>query len=171
MDKLTDTTKQTFFQLLNGDLPIKDFEQWVYKSSDNLEAELQRDFYLDLISFNYNQKDNFRQLGDKIEMQIDTNEFNIWRTKKLLTDIIENKIDIVLATRKLRELYFDTGENFIPITLGVGYESVLDDVPTPSEYKQWESEALKQVLKKVEAYKDDIIRDAKQFLGTLDTMK
>ncbi len=171
MDKLTDTTKQTFFRLLNGDLAIKEFEQWVYNSSDNLEAELQPDFYLDLISFNYNQKDNFRQLGDKIGTQIDTNEFNIWRTRRLLRDIIENKIDLVLATRKLRELYFDTGENFIPITLGVGYESVLDDVPTPSEYKQWESGALKQVLKKVDGYRDDIIRDAKLFLDTLDRMK
>ena len=67
MDKLTDTTKQIFFRFLNGDLPIKDFEQWVYKSSDNLETELQPDFHFELISFNYNQNDNFRQLGDKIK--------------------------------------------------------------------------------------------------------
>jgi hypothetical protein len=171
MDGLTYTTKQTFFRLLNGELPIKDFEQWVYNSSNNLETELQPDFYLDLISFNYNQKDNFQQLSDKIGTQIDTNEFNIWRIRKLLIDIIGNKIDLVLATRKLRELYFHTGENFIPITLGIGYQSLLDDVPIPSEYKQWESEALKQVLKKVEGYKDDIVRDAKLFLDTLDIMK
>ncbi|MDH4472767.1 MAG: hypothetical protein QE487_09165 [Fluviicola sp.] len=171
MNKLTDTTKQTFYRFLNGDLPIKDFEQWVYTSSDNLEAELQPDFHLDLISFNYNQKDNFRQIGNKIKTHIDAKEFTIWRTKRLLNDIIENKIDLVLATRKLRELYLETGENFMPITLGVGYESVLDDVPTPAEYKQWESEALKHVLKKVDWYKDDIIRDTKQFLDTLNRMK
>jgi hypothetical protein len=171
MDKLTDITKQTFFRLLDGDLPIKDFEQWVYKSGDFLETELQQDIYLDLISFNYNQKDNLLLLSDKIKTLVDIDEFNIWRTKRLLKDIIENNIDLVLATRKLRQLYFDTGESFIPITLGIGYESVLDDVPTPAEYKQWESEALKQVLKKVDGYKTDIIQDAKLFLDTLNRMK
>ncbi len=168
MDELTDTTKQTFFKLLNGDITIKDFEQWVYKSSDNLETVLQPDLYLDLISFNYIQKDSLRQLCDKIKTQIDNEEFTIWRTKRLLKDIIENKIDLVVATRQLRELYYDTDEKFIPITLGVGYESVLDEVPTPSEYKQWNSKALKEILKTVDYYRDDIIRDSKAFLDTLD---
>lgn len=171
MDKLNDTTKYIFFRLLDGDLTVKDFEQWVYKSSDTLETELQSDFHLDLISFDYNQKDAFRQLQEKIKIHIDTNEFNIWRTKRLLTDIIENKIDLVLATRKLRDLYFETGETFIPTTLGIGYESVLDDVPIPAEYQLWESDALKLALQKVDAYKGDIIRDAKLFLGILDTVK
>jgi hypothetical protein len=171
MNKLTDTIKIMFFRLLDGDMLVKDFEQWIYESSDTLESELQTDFYLDLISFDYNQKDSFRQLQEKIKIHIDANEFNIWRTKRLLTDIIESKIDLVLATRKLRDLYFETGESFIPKTLAIGYESVLDDVPTPAEYQLWENETLKLALQKVDSYKGDIIRDAKLFLGTLDKAK
>ena len=168
MDKFTDPTKQIFFRLLDGDFSVQEFEQWVYRHSDNLEKELPTDLHFDLISFGYNQKDSFSQLKDVITPWIDIDEFNIWRTKKLLTEIIDEKIDIVIATRKLRILYFDTGENFIPVTLGIGYESELDDVPIPSEYNQWDSNGLKEKLKKVEWYKDDIIRDAKEFLGTLD---
>ena len=167
MHHLTDTTKQTFLQLLDDEITVKDFEQWVYQYSVNLEKELQADLHHDLISFNYNQKDSFTRLKDKIFSLVDNEEFNIWRTKKLLVDIIENKNDLVLATRKLRKLYFDTGENFIPITLGIGYESLLDDVPIPSEYKQWNSEGLKEKLKKVDRYRGDIINDAKTFLETL----
>ena len=168
MDKLTDTTKQIFFRLLDGDFSVKDFEQWVYRHSDNLENELPTDLHLDLISFGYNQKDSFFQLKEKITPYIETDEFNIWRTKKILTDIVEQRVDLVTATRKLRDIYFDTGENFIPVTLGIGYESELDDVPTPSEYKQWDSKELKEKLKKVDWYKDDIVREAKEFLATLD---
>ena len=134
MDKISEITKLNIFRLLDGDLPIKDFEQWVYKSNVKLETELPPDIYLDLISFNYTQKDNFKLLTDIINRIVDIDEFNLWRTKKLLNDIIENKIDLVVATRKLRKLYFATGESFIPITLGIGYESELDDVPIPSEY-------------------------------------
>ncbi|MEO8146985.1 MAG: hypothetical protein ABI723_05070 [Bacteroidia bacterium] len=161
-------TKQIFFQLLNLDLSVKDFEQWVYKYSDILETDLQAELHFDLISFDYNQRGSFSKIKEKIKPYIDNDEFNIWRAKKLLTDIIEQKIDLVEATRKLRELYFDTGESFIPVKLGIGYESELDDLPIPSEYHQWDSRMLKEKLKKVDLYKDKLIRDAKQFLATLD---
>jgi hypothetical protein len=160
-------TEQIFFRLLDRDCSVKEFEQWIYSHSDNLGKELSTHLHLDLISSDYNQKDSFSQLIEKIAPYINTDEFNIWRTKKLLTEIIEEKIDIVTATRKLRDLYFETGENFIPVTLGIGYESELDDVPTPSEYNQWDSNGLQEKLKKVEWYKDDIIRDAKKILATL----
>jgi hypothetical protein len=168
MDKLTDQTKETFFRLINDDFSVNDFGQWVHKHSGNLEKELPAKLYYDLISFDYNQKDLLAQLKGKIKKWLDRNEFNLWRTKKLLTEIIEQKIDLVLATRKLHTLYYDTGETFIPITLAIGYCSELDDLPIPSEYKLWDSVALKEKLKKVDLYRDDIIRDAKEFLATLN---
>jgi hypothetical protein len=171
MHKLSEITKHTFFQFLNRDLLINDFEQWVYKSSHMLEIELGSEFHLNLISFNYHQKDNFHQLDAILKSLINIKEFDIWRIKELLTNIIDNKIDLVLATRKLRQLYLDTGENLIPIKLGIGYESVLDDVPIPSEYIQWQPEALEQKLKKINTYRDDILHDSKLFLGTLNEKK
>lgn len=160
-----------FFKFLNDDIQIKDFEKWIYTSSDKLESELDSDFHLELISFDYNQKYNTEHLRDKLKKLINTDEYDLWRTKKLLFEIIENKIDLVLATRKLRTLFYDTGEKFIPITLGIGYESILDNLPIPSEYNLWESNALKEVLKKVDCYKENIIHDAQEFLDTLNRTK
>lgn len=167
---LSDVTKLLFFRFLDCELSIQDFEKWVYSSSDDLETELQPDFYFSLISFNYHQKSAVPLLTDLLKKHIIVDEFDIWRTKKLLTDIIEGKIDLVLATRKLRELYLETGENFIPTKLGVGYESVLDEVPVPSEYELWNDEALTQILKITDYYKIDLICDAKRFLDQLNNL-
>ena len=168
MDKISNSTKQTFFRMLNGDMSISDFEQWVYTSGDLLEKELESEIYLELVSFNFKQKDSLQLLINKAETLVNMDEFNIWRTKRLLTDIIENNLDLVLATRKLRQLYFETGKNIIPETLGIGFESELDDLPIPSEYNQWESSALQKTLEKVDQYRDEILRDAKLLLHTLN---
>jgi hypothetical protein len=168
---MTEDIKQTFFKLLNKDLTIPDFEKWIYKSNPTLEAVLPAEFNLDLISFNFKQKDSFHNLVKLIMPQIDENEYNIWRTKKLLVEIINDNIDLVLATRELAMLYFETGENFIPVTLGIGYESELDDVPTPDEYKNWDKNVLLEKLEKVKDYRDEIKRDAKLFLDLLNNKK
>jgi hypothetical protein len=163
---MTEQTKLIFYRLLDKDLLLKDFEQFIY-NNDQIKSELQADLYLDLISIDYNLKGSYWELCNKIEPYIDKNEFYLWQTKRLLSDIIDNKIDLVFATRKLRDLYFATGENFIPIKLGVGYDSELDELPTPDEYDQWNEQELKEKLKKVDWYRDDIIHDAKIFLDEL----
>jgi hypothetical protein len=165
---ISESTKLNFFELLNGEKTVLDFEKWVYQNSIYLENDLHDKLYIDFISFNYKQKDSFTQLKYIIFPLIDIDEFNIWRTKKLLADIIENKIDLVLATKKLRNLYYETDEVLIPITLGIGYESVLDDVPLPKEYYLWNKETLMEKLDKVELYKDNILSDAKDFLLSLN---
>jgi hypothetical protein len=171
MEELTDMTKYTFFKLFDGVLSVENFEQWIYKSDKDLERELEYDLYFSLISFNYSQKDALAKLKSCILPYVDISEFNIWQIKNILTDIIEERIDQVLATRILRKLYFDTGENFIPITLGVGYESVLDEVPIPSEYGKWSSNELKEKLKIVAHYRADLINDARSFLEQLNSGK
>lgn len=163
----TDFIKTNFFRVLNRDLPIKEFEAWVYSWEARIQAELPSDLYFDLISFNYNQKDALAELEKKIRPFIETNEFDVWRTKELLSQIVNNEIDLVVATRKLRDLYYSTGEK-LPIELGIGYESVLDDLPVPSEYDQWNKEELKEKLKKLDYYKEDLLQDAKSALESLN---
>lgn len=86
------------------------------------------------------------------------------RVKALLIQIIESKIDLVIATRQLRELYDERVNSIIPITMGVFYESELDGYPIPKEYDLWSKAALKEQLKKVELYREDIVSDAKALL-------
>ena len=168
MKKLSEVSKRTFLRLLEGDLPIRDFERWVYDSSDSLENELGTEAHLDLISFGYKRAGSLDELKYMILGFINTMEFKLWRTKKLLSEIVEHKIDLVLATRKLRELYDNDCDDFIPIDLGVGYESELDDVPIPSEYIEFQRHEVEEKLQTVAWYRNYILRDAKELLDTLN---
>jgi len=162
---MTTEIKEVLFEFLNNEVTLADFEQWIYEDKE-LETLLPT-LYYDLIEFDFRDRDAKQGIKSKLRPYADENEFKIWRTMRLLSKIIDDKIDIVLATRKLRELYFDTGENFIPPTLGIGYESELDDLPIPDEYHMWSEKELKEKLKKADSYKEHIKRDAKVFLTTL----
>lgn len=165
--ELAPDTKNTFFHFLDGDIAISELEQWIYSNSSKLENELQSDNYLNLISFDFTQKAAGSWLRDEIFALIDRNEYYVWSTIKLLNEIIESDIDLVLAIRKLRELYDLTGGEWLPIRLGVGYESAMDHLPVPDEYDQWNKTALAEKLKEVEEYRDRIVNDAVSFLKTI----
>lgn len=165
---INDLTVISFFQLLNRDLSVKEFEAWIYDNEKRLEIELPANLYLDLLSFDYNKKDSLAELEQKITPYIDSRDFNIWRTRMLLLKILNAEVDLVLATRKLRDLYNSTEEKLLSIELGIGYESVLDDLPVPSEYDLWNKDELTMKLKKLDFYKEDLLRDVKSALTTLE---
>lgn len=168
MNRLSSQFEIKTFQVLNKDITVQDFEKWIYANSDQLQAGLESDLYFDLISFNYNQKDSLKLLQDKLKPHIDKYRFDIWRIKSVLTAIIENRIDLVLATRKLSTLYFETGENLIPVTLGIGCESEIGDFPTPNQYHLWNKDTLTKLIDTKEAYRNSITKDAKKFLKVIN---
>ena len=168
MEKLNEIIKLNFFKLLDNEFPISEFENWIYEQDSLLEIELDKTVYFDLISFNYKHEKSLFQLKEKLKQTIDTKEFVIWKIRNLLQNIIDEKINLVIATRKLRDLYYETDEKLIPITLGVGYESEFEDVPIPSEYYQWEIDSLSEKLKKVDLYRNSIIQESKELLIELN---
>jgi hypothetical protein len=184
MKILAEKTKLMFLKLLNEDLSIIDFENWVYNNSDYLKEELNFDFYLYLISFDYRQKSALSEIRDKIItfnfLNIDKfnilsnkniDELHILRIKKLLNEIIYEKINFVIAIIELHSLYHEIGEDLIPMEFADYYNSELDDVPLPSSYHLYNKNFLEEKLKKLDLYKDDIIKDAKKMLGILNNMK
>ena len=168
LEKLNEIIKLNFFKLLDNEFPISEFENWIYEQDSLLEIELDKTVYFDLISFNYKHEKSLFQLKEKLKQTIDTKEFVIWKIRNLLQNIIDEKINLVIATRKLRDLYYETDEKLIPITLGVGYESEFEDVPIPSEYYQWEIDSLSEKLKKVDLYRNSIIQESKELLIELN---
>jgi hypothetical protein len=162
---MTTRTKEFLFEFLNNEVALADFQQWIYRDKE-LEAS-QPTLHQDLLLLDFEEKHAKQGIKNKLRPYIDEKEFNVWRTKRLLDKIINDKIDLVLGTRKLRELYFDTGENFLPPRLGIGYENELDDLPTPDEYHMWNEGELKEKLKKADSYRENIKRDAEVFLTTL----
>lgn len=159
-----------FYEFLNGDIERDELEQWIY-STKQLENDFPEDHYFDLISFPY-KTGNVKQYVTKIVNNFfDYKEFEFWRTTNLLQEISEGKIETVLASRKLRNLYKEQEEALerplITIRLGIGFESAMDGCPVETEYKLWNPVSLKEKLKTVSYYKDDLTNTAKIELNEL----
>ena len=150
----------TFYRFLNKELSASDFEKWIYDNPD-IESGLGTDLYMDLISYNFTSRDLIPYIEGIVEKCFDLLEFEKWRTIRLLTDIKDGNVEIVLATRKLREIYLEQedkiGKSFLSMTLAIGYESELDSCPIESEYHLYNKLSLLSMLEPVEWYKTDIL--------------
>ena len=165
--------KYTFFRFLSKEISIPDFEQWIYDNPD-LESEIGADFYTDLISFDFKSHDLIPFVTQIAEYCFERSEYEKWRTIILLSQINNGKIEIVLATRKLRELYLDQedkiGKPLISIELAIGYESELDGYPIESEYHLYNKHTLESMFKLINSYKLDFLNLVKQELQKLDIL-
>lgn len=164
------THKITFFSFLNKEISIPDFEKWIYDNPD-LEFEIGNGFYTYLISFDFKSHDLIPYISGLVEKCFDWIEYEKWRTIRLLSMINDGKIEIVLASRKLRQLYLDQedkiGKPLVSMGLAIGYESELDKCPIESEYHLYNKLSLKSILEPVSWYKTDFLKLVKQELQEL----
>ncbi len=137
-----------FYKFLNGEIGKEELETWIY-SNQKLENELKEYFY-DLISFSFKAEDSKSFITQLVKKLYDYKEYELWRTINLLERISLGNIDIVLASRQLRELYEDQKKSLekplITSKLGLSFESILDEYPTRLEYSNWNQSALKKNL-------------------------
>lgn len=163
--------RSKFYEFLNGDIDTETLENWVY-STKELENELPEDHYVDLVSYAFKTGDLKTYISKLVDLFFDWHEYEKWRTIKLLNKILDDEIETVLATRKLRQLYLEQEERIkwplISIRLGIGFESLLDNCPIESEYKNWNKDALKKQLEPVDWYKKDIKEAIKSELAELN---
>ncbi len=163
-----------FYEFLNGDIEKEALEKWVYETKE-LEKEFPEDHYLDLISFSFKKGDLKAYVSSLVDKVFDWQEYEKWRTIKLLREILNDEIETVLATRQLRQLYLEQEERIkwplISIRLGVGFESVLDECPVESEYGNWNKDALKMQLEPIGRYKKEILETAKKELSEITNTK
>lgn len=168
--KNIDLNRVKFYQFLNDNISKKSFENWIYESKE-LENILPEISYVNLLSFNFRSRETKKFIKSIVKKHFDWKEFEKWRTIELLKKIKNGEIEIVLATRKLMQLYYNQKEeikrSFVSIYLAIGYESELDDCPIEAEYSQWNSTALKKQLEKVESYKASILDDIDKELNEL----
>ena len=159
-----------FYQFLNDDISLESFESWVYENKE-LEGIFPEDHYIELLAFNFKSREVKNFIKSIIKKYFDWKEFEKLRTIKLLKEIKSGNIEIVLATRELRKLYLEQEEvikrPFLTIRLAIGYESELEDCPLESEYKLWNSDALKKQLEPVEYYRKRFLDDVDQELNEL----
>ena len=168
--KIIDLNRIKFYEFLNGNISIESFESWV-RENEELKNLFPHGHYTDLISFNYKSHELIPYIKSLVKKFLDWEEFEKWRTIDLLTKIKSNKIELVLASYKLFDLYFEQEKEIkIPLvskSLGVGLYSDLDGFPTESQYNLWNPESLKNKLDQLESYRKSIMGEVNKELNKL----
>ena len=168
--KNIDPNRTIFYQFLIDDITKESFEMWIYEHKE-LETIIQKDHYNDLLSFNFESREFKDYIKSMVKKHFDWKEFEKWRTIELLKKIKSGKVELVLASRKLRQLYLEQEEEikrpFLSIRLAIGYESELHNCPIETEYDQLNSDTLKKQLEPVEWYRDKMLKDVDHELTEL----
>ena len=116
--------KKTFFEFLDGQITVTDFEQWVYKT-EILEEVLNSDDYLELISVYFTQRNETHYLDCRdrinniIEKYISIAEYETWKLESLLNDFLNRKGNLVKILEQFYDLYCH-GYRFLD-NLGLGH--------------------------------------------------
>ncbi len=133
---------QVLDRLLSLEIPVREFEQWIYDSPE-LEQILGAEEYLELLAFNYGQPDAAYELRKKVASIYESHRpgrlilDRVWR---LSCGLIIGVVPLPRAVHQLAGLWYD-GHEWIPNEF-VGISSELDDIPPPEQYPLWNSRAL-----------------------------
>lgn len=154
-----------YLELLDNNLSIKEFEQWVYQS-DDLKILLSSDDYINLISLDYNSKYISYEIDKISDKYIDSGKLETMKIKALLTRALQKdeKIDDIL--RKLYYMYCD-GYYFLQ-DLGLGYGLSCE---VPSFANSWEELSVQQRTSIIDSFYPKLEYDLRRALDWIESKK
>jgi len=153
------------FQFINSEIPLEEFEVWVYQTSE-LEEILGPDAYLDLIDFNFRSKDALHQVKQKLLARIGIEQFETWYIHKELTDLINDVQDPVDIIGGFYAMYCN-GYRFLG-PIGLMYVEGIDDMPRLLERELWDEVAFAQKRTTLQPYLDRLKPVAQRLLEAID---
>jgi hypothetical protein len=159
----------TLDRLLAGEIPLADFEAWLY-STPAIEAGLGAGAYLELLAFDYRRPHALQDATTCVGAIYERFRPGMLvrdRAHRLACGLLLGTIPLPAAVHGLANLYYD-GQDWIP-TVFVGLSSELDDVVDPAEYPQWEPRALAAHLERWAMMRENIVTaattSAREFLA------
>jgi len=146
---MRESYKIEFYRFLNGEYQLKDFEELIYSNVD-LESQIGSDIYLELVGFDFNDKNSQSRLIEFIFDSIITmGEFLTWRIREILIDFIERPDKIKKLLDEFYHLTCDAynsqgeiakGFKFLQ-NLGMNYFYWMDEGYLKTNYgKKWQIE-------------------------------
>ena len=166
MTETPQNIKDKFFKTLQGEIPIEDFENWVYNSTE-LEKFLGSVDYTDFISLDYKKQGAKYEIQNLIRKFIDKSEFETWKIKILLLNALNRTGDFSLAIRLFYDLYFH-GYGFMD-NLGLGYGLTLDCPYSSYGVDSFEELTNEQKDKLVNSFYPEIQTEIKKVLYWIDS--
>lgn len=160
--------KLKFFAFLNGEEPIRSFEEWLYTTPE-LEAVLNTDDYLLLISLDFSEPGIDSEIEKLLKQYVDVAEYETWRLRKLLNKVIERDSKLPEILSEFYELYCH-GYRFLD-SLALGYGLPVRVPPQGYSADTWEelSETEQNCL--LNSLSEGAIHEARKVLFWLDAQK
>ena len=153
------------YQFLNDEIPLADFEKWVYQTPE-LEEILGSDSYFDLISFNFHGKDALYQVKQMFMERIGIGRYEAWRIRQLLLHLINDQGDPVETVADSYNFYCAGYHFFQPI--GMMHVREMDDIPRLVERELWDEVAFAQKRTTLQPYVDSLKPIAQKLLEAID---
>jgi hypothetical protein len=167
--------KLIFLRFLRGDLQLADFENFISQDTD-LENDLGTGAYIDLLTFNYKDKNAANRLEDYIvENVVSKGEFETWNVTELLKNFIYHPSKAKELLDEFYRLYCGTynrqgqrtnGYRFLG-HLGLNYFFWIDEDYLRTTYgNKWRVEFEKS-LKHIEYYQQQLKPIAEKILQAI----
>lgn len=179
MTTITDDNIIEFYKFLNGDTNLLDIETFIYKQPE-LEQQLDKDIYLELINFDFKDKNADDKLRQFLFQDIaEEGQFETWKLKSLLYTFMTDFKNIHKFLDKLYHLYCGIYQNngqrkyqykFLS-NLGLNYLYWVDEGYLKANYgDNWEKE-YKKCFADFEFYHRQLKPFAEEILTALNDSK
>lgn len=157
----------------SGDLPLFDFEEWTYRTPA-LEALLGPDLYLELIAFDFGQRDARHELRKLIERIYAAHRPGLLlgdHARRVATEYIEGRRDLWRTTSAFANLWSAGHDDWVPDAF-IAIDSELDAVPAPRFRGDWDPVALRRLLAEwrptLERFEESVRDACRTVLARLD---
>jgi len=163
---LPDDIKQVFFETINGNTTLPEFEQWVY-SEPQLEQVLTSEDYLNLISFGFNEDGAKYALFHLLLNLIDMGEYETWKLLWLLHEALKRNKNLPEILMTFYDMYCRE-YNFLD-NLGLGYGLAVE-VPLP-QADSWDELTHAQQEAILDGFYPEIEQEILKVISWIDNKK
>lgn len=164
--QLSNTSKQKCFDLISGDCPMTEFEQWVYHSKE-LEQELSEADHLALISFNFQRKGAKYELVRLIKQFIDLGEYETQRIRKKLIGALNKEENLPELLLEFYNLHY-RGYGFLE-DLSMKFGLTINVPPIGNHDRAWEQLSAAEQDDIIEGFYPELDIHLKEVIDWIDT--
>ncbi len=158
--------QEIFFDTLNGDKSLLEFEEWLYMDK-RLETILSPEDYLELISYGYKSVTAQKWLFSLFEKHIDKGEYEKRRIRNLLIRVLKRDQESPEILMSFYDMYCK-GYSFMD-NLGLGYGLGVE-VPYP-QADTWDELTIEQKKKLLDSFYPAIETEIQKVILWLDNGK
>jgi len=157
-----DNFKLAVYKLIAGEHELAKFEAWIY-SSKELEAILNAEEYLAIISLDYSQDSSLYEAEKVLTKYIDTGKYHEWYISRVLQKIVDRPADVYKYIDRCYDLYCN-GFAFLN-DLGLNYGLKIRVPPSNYSADSWCELTSVEQIQLIDSFYPDVAEEAKKVIN------